>query len=117
MSKDNADLKAKLAEMDKQIKSMDGTPKDPGYLPKGVPPDVALSAAALASKTPEKPMLRVATGQKGGWYDRFGDIFKKSASGLNVQLINTGGSLENLKLLVDGHSGYGGGSIRHAGVA
>jgi TRAP transporter TAXI family solute receptor len=104
MSKDNADLKAKLAEMDKQIKSMDGTPKDPAYLPKGVPPDVALSAAALASKTPDKPVLRVATGRKGGWYDKFGDIFKKSANGLDVQLINTGGSLENLKLLVEGRA-------------
>ncbi len=102
MSKDNTDLKAKLAEMDKQIKSMEGTPKDPSYLPKGVPPDVALSAAALASKTPQKPLLRLATGLKGGWYDKFGDIFKKSAKGVNVELINTGGSLDNLKLLVEG---------------
>jgi TRAP transporter TAXI family solute receptor len=102
MSKDNADLKAKLAEMDKQIKSMDGTPKDPGYLPKGVPPEVALSAAALAAKAPEKPVLRLATGQKGGWYDKFGDVFKKAANGLDVQLVNSGGSLANLKLLVEG---------------
>lgn len=104
MSKDNADLKAKLAEMDKQMKSMEGTPKDPSYLPKGVPPEVALSATALAAKTPEKPAIRLATGQKGGWYNKFGDIFKNVASGLNVQVLNTGGSLENLKLLVEGRA-------------
>ncbi len=49
-AKDNADLKAKLAEMDNQIKKLEGTPKDPGYLPPGVPPEVALAPTVLAQR-------------------------------------------------------------------
>jgi len=103
-AKDNAELKTKLAEMDKQIASMKGTPKDPSYLPPGVPPEVALSESVLANKKPEKPLLRFASGQPGGWYAKFADMLKKSSSSLDVKTINTGGSLENLKLLVDGQA-------------
>jgi TRAP transporter TAXI family solute receptor len=103
-AKTNSDLKAKLTEMDKQIKSMEGTPKDPAYLPKGVPTDVALAAPVLASKAPEKPVVRFATGQSGGWYNKAGDIFKGLgvAKNLDVQLIPTSGSLDNLNLLAEG---------------
>ena len=102
LAKDNAELKGKLAELDKQVKTMEGTPKDPSYLPPGVPPEVALSAAAMASKKPEKPVLRVATGQTGGWYDKYGNLFKTKGVGLDVQTIPTSGALENLKMLADG---------------
>jgi TRAP transporter TAXI family solute receptor len=101
-SKDNADLKSKLAEMDKQIKSMEGTPKDPSYLPPGVPPAAALTAAALAAKKSEKPVLRFGTGRAGGWYDRYGQLLKKDAPGIDVELKNTGGSIENLRMLANG---------------
>ena len=104
LAKDNSDLKGKLGEMDKQIKSMEGTPKDPAYLPKGVPPDVALSSSVLASKKPEKPVLKFATGQTGGWYDKFGTLFKQDATGLDVKTIKTTGSLENLKLISSGEA-------------
>jgi len=102
LAKDNADLKAKLAELDKQTKAMEGTPRDPAYLPKGVPPELALSTAALAGKKPEKPVLRFAGGQSGGWYEKYAALFRKTAEGLDVQVIPTGGSLDNLKLLASG---------------
>jgi len=102
LSKDNPDLKAKLAEMDKQIKALQGTPKDPAYLPPGVPPEIALAATALASKKPEKAPLRFAGGQSGGWYEKYGTLLQKTASGLDVKVISTKGSLENLKLLLKG---------------
>ena len=107
LSKDNADLKTKLNELDKQVNSMAGTPKDPGYLPKGVPPDVALAAGVLAAKKPEKPPLKLATGQEGGWYYKFGDIFKKDAEGLNVKLLPSPGSIDNFKMLIDGKADLG----------
>jgi TRAP transporter TAXI family solute receptor len=101
-AKDNADLKAKLAEMDKQIKSMEGTPKDSAYLPPGVPVAAALSATALAAKASEKPVLRFGTGKPGGWYDKYGQLLKKDATGIDVELKNTGGSIENLRMLANG---------------
>lgn len=102
LAKDNAELKGKLADLDKQVKGMNGTPKDPGYLPPGVPPEVALAATALASKAPEKPTLRMATGQSGGWYDKYANLFRTKSSGLDVKTMPTSGAFENLKLLADG---------------
>jgi TRAP transporter TAXI family solute receptor len=99
-AKDNAELKAKLAEMDKQIKAMEGTPKDPGYLPPGVPVEAALAPAALAKAG--KPALRLGTGRPGGWYDKYGQLLKKEASGIDVELKATSGSMENLRLLANG---------------
>jgi TRAP transporter TAXI family solute receptor len=100
LAKNDTELKSKLAEMDKQVKSMQGTPKDPSYLPPGVPPEAVLSAAALASKQPEKPVVRVATGAKGGWYAKVGELLQKTADGIQVQVVPSEGSLENIKLLV-----------------
>jgi TRAP transporter TAXI family solute receptor len=103
-AKDNPDLKAKLEEMDKQIKSLQGTPKDPAYIPPGVPPEAVLAPSVLASKKAEKPKLRFATGQAGGWYDKFGDLFKKEGKNLDTVVINTAGSLDNMKLLANGEA-------------
>ncbi len=107
LAKDNAELKSKLNELDGQVKSMAGTPKDPAYLPKNVPPEVALAAAALATKKPEKPTLKLATGQEGGWYHKFGTIFKDSAKGIEVKLVPSSGSMENLKMLSNGQADMG----------
>lgn len=73
-----------------------------GYLPEGVPADIALAAGVLAEKKPEKPALRFATGQAGGWYDKCGAILKNAAEDLEVTIIPTGGSLQNLKMLAAG---------------
>ncbi|MBI5251095.1 MAG: TAXI family TRAP transporter solute-binding subunit [Desulfomonile tiedjei] len=103
-AKNNTELKTKLDEMDKQIKAMQGTPKDPSYLPPGVPTEVALAENVLAAKKPEKPPLRFATGQTGGWYDKYGALFKQDAPSIDVKTITTTGSLENLKLLSEGQA-------------
>ncbi|AFM26796.1 TAXI family TRAP transporter solute-binding subunit [Desulfomonile tiedjei] len=102
LAKDNPELKSKLDEMDKQVKALQGTPKDPAYLPPGVPPEVALAGSVLATKKPEKPVLRIATGREGGWYDRFGVKLAETAQTLQVESIRTEGSLDNLRMLAEG---------------
>ena len=62
LAKDNPELKGKLDTLDKQVAAMKGTPVDPNYLPKGVPPEIAVTAGALAEKPAEKPVIRFATG-------------------------------------------------------
>jgi len=106
LAKDNPEVKAKLDELDKQVKGLqaEGKPKDAAYLPTGVSPDVALAAQALAAKKPEKTVVRFAGGQAGGWYDRYGVLFRKAAQGLDVTLTRTDGSLQNLKLLARGEA-------------
>ncbi len=106
-AKDNAELKAKLGEMDKQIKALEGTPKDPAYLPSGVPAEAALAASVLAVKKPEKPVIRFASGQKGGWYDKVAAMIKNKEGAFDVKTIPTSGSLENLKLLTSGKADLG----------
>lgn len=103
LAKDNEDLRGKLAEMDRQIKSLEGTPKDPSYLPPGVPIEAALAPAVFAvADSGGKPVLRLATGQAGGWYSKFAAVFEKNSEGFAVSLIPSAGSVENLKLLASG---------------
>jgi len=103
LAKDNEDLRGKLAEMDRQIKSLEGTPKDPSYLPAGVPVEAALAPAAFAAAgSGHKPVLRLTTGQTGGWYAKFAALFEKNSEGFDVRLIPSTGSLDNLKLLSSG---------------
>ncbi|MGB9616101.1 MAG: TAXI family TRAP transporter solute-binding subunit [Desulfomonilaceae bacterium] len=104
LAKDNSELRSKLAEMDKQIKALQGTPKDPGYLPPDVPLEAALAPGAFGQREGGKPVLRFAGGQKGGWYEKFLTLFEKNCSGLAVKPILTSGSLENLKLLASGQA-------------
>ena len=56
---------------------MKGTPVDPNYLPKGVPPEVAVAANAIADKPAQKPIIRFATGPKDGNYQYFGELLKR----------------------------------------
>jgi TRAP transporter TAXI family solute receptor len=100
-AKTNEELRAKLAEMDKEVAVMKakGAKPDPNYLPPGVPAEVAVSGSALAAKKPPKPILRIATGKSGGVYDWFGKQILKHATGLDIKLVPTSGSVQNLKLL------------------
>lgn len=104
LSKENAGLKTQLDELDKQIKSMEGVPKNPAYLPKGVSADLALAPNVLAEKKPDKPVLRFATGQPGGWYAKYGEMIKKAAQGFEVTIAPSNGSLQNLKMLASGEA-------------
>jgi TRAP transporter TAXI family solute receptor len=100
-SKDNAELKSKLQEMEKQVDQFKGQPKQPGTLPPNVPPEVAIAPDVLASKPAEKPLLRFGTGRQGGIYDKFGTLLKNSANNINVEIQTTNGSIDNLKLLAE----------------
>ncbi|MDQ1238738.1 MAG: hypothetical protein QG577_923, partial [Thermodesulfobacteriota bacterium] len=103
LAKDNEELRGKLSEMDRQIKSMEGTPKDPSYLPPGVPVEAALAPTVFgATHSGGKPVLRLATGQPGGWYNKFATLFEKQSEGFEVRVIPTSGSLDNMKLLSSG---------------
>jgi TRAP transporter TAXI family solute receptor len=103
LAKDNEELRGKLSEMDRQIKSLEGTPKDPSYLPPGVPVEAALAPTIFgATHSGDKPLLRLATGQPGGWYNKFAALFEKQLEGLEVRVIPTSGSLDNMKLLSSG---------------
>lgn len=104
LSKDNSELRSKLAEMDRQIKQMEGTPKDPAYLPPGVPPEVALTPTAFGKREGDKPVLRFAGGQKGGWYDKYLTLFEKNCPSLAIKRRPSSGSLENLQLLEKGEA-------------
>ena len=102
LAKDNPELKGKLDALDKQVAAMKGTPVDPNYLPKGVPPEIAVTAGALAEKPAEKPVIRFATGPKDGNYQYFGELLKKKADKVDIQLRGTAGSMENLRLISSG---------------
>jgi TRAP transporter TAXI family solute receptor len=102
LAKDNSELKGKLDALDKQVAAMKGTPVDPNYLPKGVPPEVAVAAGAIAEKPAERPVIRFATGPKEGNYQYFGELLKNKADKVDIQLRPTAGSMENLRLISSG---------------
>ena len=76
-----------------------GVKPDSGYLPEGVPANMAISAEAMAAKTKQKPKLRFATGPKGAIYYEVGEMLKKAVPDIEVQVIETTGSVENIELL------------------
>ena len=54
--------------------------------------------------TPPPRKIVLATGQPGGVYDAFGREYQKRlrAQGLNVELVNTAGSIDNFRRVIDG---------------
>jgi len=101
MAEDDAVLKTKLTDLDARVASLEGTPVQPGYLPDGMPPEVALSAEAMADKKANKPVFTLATASPGGNYTAFGTLMKQAAPSIAVRLRTTAGSMENLRLLVN----------------
>jgi len=63
---------------------------------------VVLSAYLMGGSPPSKIVL--ATGQPGGVYDAFGKEYQKrlGAQGLKVDLVNTAGSVDNFRRIIDG---------------
>ena len=100
----NTELKEKLAKLDAELEKVKDQPRDPDYLPKGVPAEVAISADALKEKAPEKPKLRIATGSEGGNYHFYGNLLKMHATALDVVVNPTAGSMENLRKLIAGEA-------------
>ncbi|MEO5360500.1 MAG: hypothetical protein H7843_08630 [Nitrospirota bacterium] len=54
LSGENAELKAKLANLDKQVSELKGEPVDPSYIPPGVDADIALNKKVVEKAQPEK---------------------------------------------------------------
>lgn len=106
LSQENGDLKAQIATLDEKVKQLDknGVARNDKYLPEQVAADplVALSADAIAQIPVEKPVLRVGTGVQGGQYSQVGQMLKKRSDEVNIELIPTSGSEENLRLLREG---------------
>jgi uncharacterized protein len=63
---------------------------------------VVVSAHLWGGSPPSKIVL--ATGQSGGVYDSFGREYQKrlSAQGLKVELVNTAGSVDNFRHIIEG---------------
>lgn len=102
LAEDDAVLKGKLTELDARVATLDGTPVRADYLPKGMPPEVALSAEALAGKKADKPRFTLATASPGGTYTAFGNLLKQGTPSVDVRLRPSAGSMENLGLLASG---------------
>ena len=64
---------------------------------------VVASALWLGDAPPPKKIV-MATGQAGGVYDSFGHEYAKrlSTQGLKVELVNTAGSVDNFRRIIDG---------------
>lgn len=54
LSGENAELKAKLANLDKEVADLKGEPVDPSYIPQGVDADIALNKKVVDKAHPEK---------------------------------------------------------------
>ncbi|MBF0488953.1 MAG: hypothetical protein HQK98_12420 [Nitrospirae bacterium] len=54
LSGENAELKAKLANLDKQVAELKGEPVDPSYVPPGVDADIALNKKVIEAAHPVK---------------------------------------------------------------
>lgn len=102
LSSENAELKAKLNKLDSTVAQMTGTPRDSSFVPTGVSPDLMLSEDVVAGINKELSMIRLATANVSGNYHAFGKQIHKHVAGLNVNLVPTHGSLDNLQRLVSG---------------
>lgn len=96
LSESNAELKAKLAAMETKVAGMSGE-KDPKYLPDGVPATVALSNEALSAADKTKVPFIMATGGEGNNYARTGNLTKAAADTLDVSVVYTNGTVDNLQ--------------------
>ena len=100
LAEDNEELRAKLDELDRQVATLEGTPRNPDYLPPGVTPAIALAAEVVATADPNQPRITVSTGVENGNYHRFGQFLKSHLPDFDVMLQTTAGSEENLNNLV-----------------
>jgi len=97
LSADNAELKAQLAMMDKNVSSMKGTPINESYVPEGMDADILLSDKVANGI---KPTLNVCSGSVNGSYSTYAYKMKAALPDFIVNVIHTNGSNENI-LAVD----------------
>ena len=94
------ELKAQLDTLKGEIDKLEGTPIDPNYLPPDLDPDLVLSPDIVRSLA---PTFRLCTARPDGNYHRFAEIVSEVArDGVVVEIVNTSGSMENLKFMQEG---------------
>lgn len=99
-SETDAELRAQLASLKAEMAKMNGKPIDPTYLPEDVDADMVMSPDMVANL---KPVYRLCTADKNGNYSRFGQLVRTSAANdVNVQIVNTAGSMQNLQYIQEG---------------
>ncbi len=105
LSRDNAELKGKLASLEGQMNTLQakGVKVDPNHIPKGIDADLMLSEEAVATL---QPTLKLCTGTVQGNYHFTGKALA-SESGLDVKVIPTTGSWANLKKMQSGECDAG----------
>jgi TRAP-type uncharacterized transport system substrate-binding protein len=106
LAEERAELKADIARLDERLKAEQG-PRNSSYLPEGIKPEVALAAEVVTGFKVSK--LSFATGVDGGTMHAMcaGNAdglsgFKKIASALEVECVQTGGSRDNVLGFVAG---------------
>jgi len=97
---DNSKLRAQLQSMDSNTHTMDGTPIDASYAPKGVDRDILLSDKVANSV---KPKLNICSGLNGGSYFVYANKMKAALeSGFDATVVPTHGTIENIKNVENG---------------
>lgn len=94
----NAEIKAKLDDLNTKVATMQG-PKDPNYLPQGVSPAIAYSRDFIES---QKPALRLCTAAKDGQYYATGTQLVDVLDSVNVEVIETQGTMDNFDRITAG---------------
>jgi len=97
----NAELRAKLAALDKSVVGMKGTKVDPSFVPAGMDADLMLSEQVITSLNKELTSINLATATHGNNYWNLGSLIKRN-SDVTVNITTSAGSMENLKNLVAG---------------
>lgn len=91
----NAELKAKLAALEGKSSTQAGV-RDASYIPPGTPAGALLAPEVLDAV---KPALRLCTGRADGNYYYVGNEIAAAAGAINVTVVQTEGSFENLEKL------------------
>ncbi len=97
LAAENVEVRGQLDALKAEMAKLSGVPIDPSYLPEGVDPDLVMAPAVVANL---RPNFRLCTADANGNYHRFGEFVRSAAaSSINVEILNTAGSMENLEYL------------------
>ena len=100
LSFNNPDLRYRMDRLDDLVRGMNGRPIIPGYLPEGMEPEVAIAADIAGAPEALEGVVRLTTAQPGGNYFVFGQLLRSlSPEALDVEVVESAGSLENLQKL------------------
>ncbi|MGN7611772.1 hypothetical protein ACQZV8_06775 [Magnetococcales bacterium HHB-1] len=101
-AKNNPELKARLESMEMQIAAMQATglARDSNFTHKDVPPHLLYAKTEenpAETKKAGPPKLRLCTARAGNYYDQFGQAMSQAMNSVQVDVIHTQGTFDNLK--------------------